>query len=31
VVYLGDVLNRLDPLIVLGNLSGSWSDQFTVN
>ena len=29
VVYIKDILTKIQPLIVLGNLSGSWSDQIT--
>ncbi len=31
VVYIEDIVNKIHPLIVLGNLSGSWSDQLTFN
>lgn len=29
VVYIEDIIAKIHPLIVLGNLSGSWSDQLT--
>ena len=29
VVYIKDILTKIDPLVILGNLSGSWSDQIT--
>ena len=29
VVYVSDIVNKIHPLIILGNLSGSWTDQFT--
>ena len=29
VVYIQDILTKIHPLIILGNLSGSWSDQLT--
>lgn len=29
VVYIEDILSKIHPLIVLGNISGSWSDQIT--
>lgn len=31
VVYIQDILKKIHPLIILGNLSGSWSDQTTGN
>ena len=31
VVYITDILNKIHPLIILGNLSGSWTDQVTFN
>lgn len=31
VVYIKDIVNRISPLIVLGSLSGSWTDQHTFN
>ena len=31
VVYIKDIVSKIHPLIVLGNLSGSWSDQHTFN
>ncbi|MBT8075390.1 MAG: hypothetical protein KJN61_02885 [Gammaproteobacteria bacterium] len=31
VVFIKDILSKIHPLIVLGNLSGSWSDQLTAN
>lgn len=31
VVYIRDIINKIHPLIVMGNLSGSWSDQQTFN
>ena len=31
VVYIKDILTKIHPLIILGNLSGSWSDQLTLN
>ncbi len=29
VVYIEDIISKIHPLIMLGNLSGSWSDQLT--
>ncbi|MGA9575912.1 MAG: hypothetical protein WBS20_18360, partial [Lysobacterales bacterium] len=29
VVFIEDILNKIHPLIILGNLAGSWSDQAT--
>jgi len=29
IVYLRDILQNIHPLILLGDLSGSWSDQST--
>ena len=29
VVYVWDIVSKIHPLIILGNLSGSWTDQFT--
>ena len=29
VVYIKDILTKIHPLIILGNLSGSWTDQVT--
>ena len=29
VVYVEDIIAKIHPLIILGNLSGSWSDQLT--
>ena len=29
VVYMKGIVNKIHPLILLGNLSGSWTDQFT--
>lgn len=31
VVYVEDIISKIRPLIILGNLSGSWSDQLTSN
>lgn len=31
VVYIEDIVKNIHPLIILGNLSGSWSDQLTSN
>jgi len=31
VVYIKDIISKIHPLIILGNLSGSWSDQLTSN
>lgn len=31
VVYVEDIVGKIHPLIVLGNLSGSWTDQLTFN
>jgi hypothetical protein len=31
VVYVKDILTKIYPLIILGNLSGSWTDQVTFN
>lgn len=31
VVYIEDILKKIHPMIVLGNLTGSWSDQQTFN
>ena len=29
VVYMENIISKIHPLIILGNLSGSWTDQFT--
>ena len=31
VVYIEDIVSKIQPLLVLGNLAGSWSDQSTFN
>jgi hypothetical protein len=31
VVYVEDIISKIHPLIIMGNLSGSWSDQLTSN
>ncbi|MCW8925271.1 MAG: pilus assembly PilX N-terminal domain-containing protein [Xanthomonadales bacterium] len=31
VVYVTDILTKIHPLIILGNLPGSWTDQVTFN
>jgi Tfp pilus assembly protein PilX len=31
VVYIEDIVSKIHPLIILGNLAGSWSDQNTFN
>lgn len=31
VVYIEDIVSKIRPLIILGNLAGSWSDQSTFN
>ncbi|NNE04350.1 MAG: hypothetical protein HKO64_00655 [Xanthomonadales bacterium] len=31
VVYIEDIVSKIHPLIILGNLAGSWSDQSTFN
>ena len=31
VVNIKDILKKIFPLIILGNLSGSWTDQVTFN
>lgn len=31
VVYIKEILTKIHPLIILGNISGSWTDQVTFN